>query len=76
MRAPGAIDSKGDAACGAIIVNPTGSGMMIGSLTLAAVQSVTNIAFGGADHKTLYITGLGNSKGLFQMTMNLPGRPY
>ena len=55
--------------------------MMIGSLTLAAVQSVTNIAFGGADHKTLYVSGLGNgtggsAMGLYRADMPLPGMPY
>jgi gluconolactonase len=40
------------------------------------VQSVTNVAFGGADRKTLYITGLGNNKGLFQLPVDIPGRPY
>jgi sugar lactone lactonase YvrE len=29
------------------------------------IQGVTNVAFGGADHMTLYITALGNQKGLF-----------
>jgi gluconolactonase len=40
------------------------------------IQSVTNVAFGGADHQTLYITALGNGKGLFTLPLNLPGRPY
>jgi gluconolactonase len=54
----------------------TPSGASIGNITVADVQGVTNVAFGGADHQTLYVTGLGNNKGLFQLTMNLPGRPY
>jgi gluconolactonase len=57
-----------------VVYKPDGT--MIGSITVPEVQSATNVAFGGADHQTLYITGLGNSKGLFKMTMNLPGRPY
>ena len=64
-----------------IIVNPSGSGTMLGSLTLTGVQSVTNIAFGGADHKTLYVSGLGNgmggtAMGLYRADMPLPGMPY
>jgi gluconolactonase len=54
----------------------TPEGTMIGNITVADVQEVTNVAFGGADHRTLYVTGLGNNKGLFSLAMNLPGRPY
>jgi gluconolactonase len=51
-------------------------GTSIGMLTVADIQSVTNVAFGGSDHKTLYITGLGNNKGLFSINLSIPGRPY
>jgi gluconolactonase len=54
----------------------TPSGTKIGSLSVSDLQAVTNVAFGGSDHKTLYITGLGNNKGLFSITLNIPGRPY
>ncbi|RYZ06686.1 MAG: SMP-30/gluconolactonase/LRE family protein [Myxococcales bacterium] len=39
---------------------------------------VTNVAFGGADRKTLYVTGQGSGmqKGLFKVPMNVPGYPY
>jgi len=40
------------------------------------IQGVTNVAFGGADHMTIYISALGNQKGLFQMQMAVPGMPY
>ncbi len=36
---------------------------MIGKITLTDFQSVTNVAFGGADHKTLYITARATTKG-------------
>lgn len=52
------------------------SGSSIGQINVSDIQAVTNVAFGGADHKTLYITGLGNNKGLFQITLDIPGRPY
>jgi gluconolactonase len=58
------------------VVVSTPEGTMIGTITVPEVQSATNIAFGGADHKTLYVTGLGNTKGLFQMTLDIAGRPY
>ncbi len=57
-----------------VVYKPDGT--MIATITVPEVQAATNVAFGGADHKTLYITGLGNNKGLFQLTMNVPGRPY
>jgi gluconolactonase len=52
------------------------AGTLLGSVRVPEVQSVTNLAFGGADRKTLYITGLGPRKGLFKLTLELPGRPY
>jgi gluconolactonase len=51
-------------------------GNSIGAISVSDVQSVTNLAFGGADRKTLYITGLGNNKGLFKVSLDIPGRPY
>ena len=36
-------------------------------------QNVTNVAFGGAEHKTLFITTTGR---LFQVEMPIPGMPY
>ena len=54
----------------------TADGDSIGTITVPGFQAVTNVAFGGADHQTLYITGLGNDKGLFQLAAGIPGRPY
>lgn len=53
-------------------------GMSIGKISVPTSENiqVTNVAFGGSDHKTLYITGLQNKKGLFQVKLDLPGRPY
>ena len=56
------------------VFTPTGTS--IGMIKVPEVQAVTNVAFGGSDRKTLYITGLGNQKGLFQMQLDIPGRPY
>ena len=63
------------------IVDPTGTGTSLGSVSMTGVQSVTNIAFGGADHKTLYVSGQGNgtgttAMGLYRADMPLPGMPY
>jgi gluconolactonase len=53
-------------------------GTSIGMITVPSSEGVqvTNVAFGGADHKTLYITGLQNKKGLFEVKLDIPGRPY
>jgi sugar lactone lactonase YvrE len=61
------------------LINPTGTGTSLGLIT--GVQSVTNIAFGGANHQTLYVTGLGNgmggsAMGLYRADMPLPGMPF
>jgi gluconolactonase len=77
-----AIDCAGDLYIAAqnstnvMVVSPAGSLIGMISLPTSAFQAVTNLAFGGADHKTLYITGLGNNKGLYQVPMSLPGMPY
>jgi gluconolactonase len=54
------------------------AGVELGTISVNGLSSVTNVAFGGADHKTLYITSQGNKdqKGLWQVPMNIPGMPY
>ena len=64
-----------------VVVDPTGTGTSLGTIRLTSVQSVTNIAFGGANHQTLYVSGLGNgmgatAMGLYRADMPLPGMPY
>jgi gluconolactonase len=54
----------------------TPEGTSLGRITVPDVQSVTNVAFGGADRQTLFITGLGDRKGLFQVRLSIPGKPY
>jgi gluconolactonase len=41
-------------------------------------QQVTNVAFGGADRKTLYITAMGssNTRGIYKVDLAVPGYPY
>jgi gluconolactonase len=38
--------------------------------------SLTNVAFGGPERKTLYITFLGSTPGLFKIDLAVPGMPY
>lgn len=54
------------------------AGAELGTISVNGLSSVTNVAFGGADHKTLYITSQGDKdqKGLWQVPMNIPGMPY
>ncbi|HXK16663.1 MAG TPA: SMP-30/gluconolactonase/LRE family protein, partial [Polyangiaceae bacterium] len=54
-------------------------GMFLGSFDVAGLAQSTNVAFGGVDHKTLYVSGQGAGaaqKGLFKVAMNVPGFPY
>lgn len=58
-----------------IMVNAAGS--VLGRLTLPSeAQAATNVAFGGADRKTLYITSLGSTPGLYKVDLSVPGMPY
>lgn len=61
---------------GADVIVYSPAGAMLGRLSVPDVQAVTNVAFGGEDHQTLYVTGLGNRKGLFQIPLTIPGKPY
>ena len=61
-----------------VVVDPTGKPVTGSPIQVTGPSSVTNVAFGGADHKTLYITGQGSSgqQGVFKVTLNFPGMPY
>lgn len=54
------------------------AGVELGKISVNGITSVTNVAFGGADRKTLYITsqGTGNQRGVWKVAMNIPGMPY
>jgi gluconolactonase len=45
------------------------------SITVDGGASITNVAFGGMDHKTLYVTAQGQ-RGVFSIALNVPGFPY
>ena len=51
------------------VLSPNGS--LLGTISVA--PSVTNVAFGGADRMTLYISA---GKTIYSLQMNLPGYPY
>jgi gluconolactonase len=69
----GAVINSGNIA----VFSPTGT--QLGMISVAGTSAVTNVAFGGADHKTLYITAQGSGssgRGLFQVQLAFPGMPY
>jgi gluconolactonase len=60
-----------------IVLNP--AGQEIDRLHMpAGAGSVTNVAFGGAKRKTLFITamGQGSGRGVFKVDLKVPGMPY
>jgi gluconolactonase len=59
-----------------IIVDP--AGVEVARIVVPDVQSVTNVAFGGPESKTIYLTTLGSGSrvGLFRLTAAVPGMPY
>jgi len=61
-----------------VVVGPNGMPVANSPIKVTGTSSVTNMAFGGADHKTLYITGQGSSgqQGVFSVALNFPGMPY
>jgi gluconolactonase len=66
------------ATSGQRIVVLDASGKEIGTIAVSQAESVTNVAFGGVDRKTLFITSMGtaNQRGLFRVELNVPGLPY
>ncbi len=58
--------------------NPGGAGTHLGTIgNIPNAGQLTNVAFGGTDHKTLYITAQGSSNhGVFKLAMPVPGLPY
>lgn len=52
----------------------TPSGTYVGQLAVPSSQGVTNVAFGGSERKTLYVTTLSND--LYAVELDIPGLPY
>ena len=61
-----------------VVVDKTGQPVANSPLKVNGTNAVTNVAFGGEDRKTLYITsqGQGGSQGVYKVKLNFPGRPY
>lgn len=61
-----------------VVVYGPGGGSALGTITVNGGGPTTNVAFGGTDHKTLYITLQGNdgTRGVYSIALNVPGYPY
>jgi len=59
-----------------VVIKPDGT--KLGTVTLATGMAATNVAFGGTDHQTLYVTaqGANNTQGVYKAPLNIPGKPY
>ena len=59
-----------------VVLNQDGA--ELGAIAVPGAESVTNVAFGGVDHKTLFITsmGSGEQRGVYRVELNIPGLPY
>jgi gluconolactonase len=55
-----------------VVISP--SGTQLGTISLGASDKPTNVAFGGADHKTLYIST--SPRKIYSVALNVPGFPY
>ena len=40
-----------------------------------SAPGATNVAFGGEDRRTLFVTTLGDARGLYSARLNVPGLP-
>jgi gluconolactonase len=60
------------------VVVLSAAGMPVGAIAMDQAESVTNVAFGGPERKTLFITsmGTGDKRGVFRVELNVPGLPY
>ena len=61
-----------------LVVDASGAPVAGSPIKVTGPSAVTNLAFGGVDRRTLYITGQGSSggQGLFKVKLNFPGMPY
>jgi gluconolactonase len=66
---------------GTTVLVRSSTGADLGSIPLGSginLNQITNVAFGGSDQKTLFVTGMPGSGSpvLLQATLNVPGYPY
>ncbi|HET7541001.1 MAG TPA: SMP-30/gluconolactonase/LRE family protein [Polyangiaceae bacterium] len=67
----------GNGASNVRVYSPAGA--LLTTIALASgAGNTTNVAFGGADHKTLYITAQGTEgqRGVYSIAVSVPGFPY
>jgi sugar lactone lactonase YvrE len=62
-----------------VVISPAGT--MVGAISngIPSQAFPTNVAFGGDDHRRLYITTRGagaDGAGVYYVDLNLPGMPY
>jgi gluconolactonase len=75
----GAVDCAGNlywalnATPGKVVVLAS-DGRLLGTIAVGSADKPTNVAFGGLDHKTLYVTT--SPRKIYSMAMNIPGFPY
>lgn len=61
-------------ALGQLVIFDAAGTRLPGSLSFA---QITNVAFGGAENKTLYVTAFGDNRGtLHSVEMEVPGYPF
>ncbi len=58
------------------VIDPSGNKVRDIAIPVDIRGAVTNVAFGGAGHSTLFITTLGPTPGIFTIARPLPGMPY
>jgi gluconolactonase len=61
---------------GSNVVVYDSAGGYVDSIPVDVSGSVTNVAFGGPERKTLFITSLGDSQRLHYVELAIPGLPY
>jgi len=55
-----------------VVISPTGT--PLGTISVGSSDKPTNVAFGGTDHKTLYIST--SPRKIYAIALNVPGFPY
>jgi gluconolactonase len=58
-----------------VVLDPTGK-TVVATINIPSSGEITNLAFGGPERKTLFITFLGNTGGIFKVDLAVPGLPY
>lgn len=57
-----------------VVLSP--AGQQLGVLDIPSAGKITNVAFGGVDQTTLFVTSLGETPQIHSASLNVPGYPY